>query len=319
MTSESKAAARFYARIIGWKMQTWPEDPSYKMFVAPTGPMAGLMTLPEEAKAMGSPPCWTCYIGTPDVDATARLATKLGGTVLRAPADIPSVGRFAVLQDPQGAVFLVFTPLPRSGPERLPRPALGDFSWHELATTDVNAALDFYGELFGWEKAEAMDMGPMGVYQMYGIEGTTLGGMYNKPKDMPFPAHWLPYILVPDAKKAAAAMTRAGGKVISGPMEVPGGDWVAEGFDPQGALFAVHSRLQVATPKPAARKPGKPKKAARAKAGKKPAPARESVAAKKAAARKKAAKRPSAARKKSATRKKSGARKPTTRKRAARS
>lgn len=338
MTTDTKAAAKFYARVIGWKTQAWPEDSSYMMFVAPTGPKAGLMALPEEARAMGSPPCWMCYIGTPDVDVTAGRTTKLGGKVLRAPEDIPSIGRFAVLQDPQGAVFLGFTPLPMPGAETNPKPELGEFSWHELATTDVKAAFDFYGELFGWEKMDAMDMGPAGLYQMYGLEGVMLGGMYNKPKDMPAPSHWLPYILVTDSKKTAAATTRAGGQVINGPMPIPGGDWIAACFDPQGALFAVHSQVAAAKPAPpketAARKPAKTKKAktkktvvakpskkaARAKqvgTRKKATGAKKAVkkVAKKAPARKRATARPSAGRKKSTARK--TARKPITRKRSA--
>ena len=120
--------------------------------------MAGLLVLPDEVKKMGAPPHWLTYIGTPNVDETAVQAASLGGKVLRQPGDIPTIGRFAVLQDPQGAVFAAFTPLqysPPAGP-----PAVGDFSWHELATTDWRAALAFYQNLFGWETTSAMDMGP---------------------------------------------------------------------------------------------------------------------------------------------------------------
>ena len=263
MTTDTKSAAGFFTKVIGWKTQAWAQDPSYTMFVVKGRPMAGLMLLPEEAKAMGAPPNWLTYIGTPNVDETAQQAAALGGKILRQPADIPTIGRFAVIADPQGAVFAAFTPA--QGSQADVPPAVGDFSWHELATSDWRAALTFYQRLFGWEETNSMDMGPeMGTYQMYGWKGKTLGGMFDKSKQMPGPPSWLPYIMVTDSKQAAATVKKLGGKIMNGPMEVPGGDWIAQGMDLQGAMFAVHSL------KPAAKKePVKPKTAKKG-AGKKP-------------------------------------------------
>src|SRR5262245_13491158 len=257
MTTDTAAAAAFYTKVIGWKTERWPQDPTYTMWVAKSGPVGGLMTLPEEAKAMGAPPHWLPYVSTPDVDATVRQANQLGAKTLFGPSDIPNVGRFAVLQDPQGAVFATYksSSAPMASSDK---PGVGEFSWHELITTDWSAAFRFYQQLFGWEKTESMDMGPeMGVYQMYGWKGNTLGGMMNKPKEMPAPPHWMSYIRVPDSKQAAETVKRIGGMVLNGPMEVPGGDWIAQGMDPQGAAFAVHS----VTAKPAAEKPAPAKKA----------------------------------------------------------
>lgn len=302
MTTDTKSAMDFYSQVIGWKTQAWSQDVSYMMFVAKAGPMAGVMLLPEDAKAMGAHPTWLVYIGTPDVDETTRLAAELGGKVLKSPENIPSVGRFSVLQDPQGAVFAAFTPL--EAPGEMKKPTLGDFSWHELTTTNWQAAFAFYERLFGWEKTESMDMGPgLGTYQMYGWKGITLGGMWNKPASMPAPPHWLAYTNVSDSRKAAAIVTKLSGRVVNGPMEVPGGSWMAQCLDPQGVLFAVHS------PKPAERKPAAAKPAA-----KKPAAAKKRAvkkAAPKKAAPKKAAKKRAAPKKraKKAARKKGTARK----------
>jgi len=320
MTTDTEAAASFYSRVVGWKTQAWPQDSSYTMFVAKGGPMAGLMVLPEDVKAMGAPPNWLIYIGTPDVDETARLAAEMGGRIRKEPTDIPSVGRFAVIEDPQGAVFAAFTP--SQGPMGDGKPTIGDFSWHELATTDWQAALAFYQRLFGWEKTESMDRGPeMGTYQMFGWKGMTLGGMFDKPKSMPAPPHWLPYVAVPDATRAAGIVKELGGRVINGPMEVPGGGWIAQCVDLQGAVFAVHS-WKPATAEPAARKPAAKKPAARKPAAKKPAarkPAAKKPAAKKPAAKKPAAKKPAAKKPagKKPARKKPAARKPVARKKAA--
>ncbi|HEY3045085.1 MAG TPA: VOC family protein [Vicinamibacterales bacterium] len=286
MTTDTKSAAGFYTKVAGWKTKTWEQNPSYTMFTAKGRPMAGLMALPEP----NSPLLWLVYIGTPNVDETARQAEGLGGKVVKRPEDIPTIGRFAIVQDPQGALFVAFTPLPGSTPPPDGAVVVGDFSWHELVTTDWRAALAFYKTLFGWEETDSMDMGPeMGTYQMYGWKGHMLGGMMNKPKQSPGPPAWLSYISVPDAKKAAATVTKLGGKIINGPMEVPGGSWIAAGLDLQGAAFAVHS------PKPVSKK-GKPRKA-------KSKP-RKAKPARRAAARKPAAKRTMKPRKRAASRKK---------------
>jgi predicted enzyme related to lactoylglutathione lyase len=126
--------------------------------------------------------------------------------------------------------------------EQTQPPQVGDLSWNELVTTDHVAAFDFYRGLFGWEKTGQHDMGPVGVYQMFGRKGHTLGAMFNKPAGMPFPPHWLPYTRVDDIRRAADAIQASGGKVVHGPIEVPGEDWIVQAFDPQGAYFALHQR-----------------------------------------------------------------------------
>ncbi len=294
MTTDTKSAGNFFTKIVGWKTQASPQDPNYTVFVT-TRPMAGLMVVPREAAAMGAGPSWMTYIGSPNVDETARQATSLGGKTLRAPEDIPTVGRFAVLADPQGAVFAVFTPV--AGQQLGPAPAVGDFSWHELVTTDWRSALTFYQRLFGWEETSAMDMGPeMGTYQMFGLNGKTLGGMFNKTKQMPGPTAWLPYIHVPDSKKVVPLVKKLGGQVINGPMEVPGGDWIAQGLDLQGAMFAVHSLK----PAPAKKAPAKraPAKKAAKKTAKKAAKKAPTKIAKKTVKKKTARKKPAGRKKK---------------------
>src|SRR5262245_19983442 len=186
MTTDPKSAAGFFTKVVGWKTQQWPQDPSYTMFVAGKRPMGGVLALPEDAKTMGAPPNWLTYIGTPNVDETVQRIESLGGKILRAPSEIPTIGRFAIVQDPQGAVFAPFTPSGAPGDDAAPE--VGDFSWHELATTDVRSALSFYKRLFGWDEAGSMDMGPgTGIYQMFGRNGRTLGGMFNKPSEQPGP------------------------------------------------------------------------------------------------------------------------------------
>ncbi|MGH8298663.1 MAG: VOC family protein [Steroidobacteraceae bacterium] len=319
MTTDPQAAGAFYSKILPWKTQA-SGMPDYTLWVAGKTQAGGLMAQPESARQSGAAPSWLVYIGTPDVDGTAAAAQRLGGRVLRSPADIPGVGRFAVLSDPQGAAFAVFTP----GASPADGAPSTDFTWHELATSDQQGALAFYTELFGWSRGPAHDMGPSGTYQLIEHGGGQVGGVY-KLMDASKPPHWLTYIRVANVDRAAAAAKSAGGQVTQGPMEVPGGSRVAQILDPQGGAFAVHELV-----KPAAASGSKTAKSSRATGGaaaKRPPAARKSTAkrapARKAAARPakraaaKAKKRPAkkAARKSSA--RKAAGKRPAARKAAA--
>jgi predicted enzyme related to lactoylglutathione lyase len=295
LTTDTAASAAFYQKALPWRTQP-SSMPGYTIWMAGQTQIGGLMALP--AEAAGAPPHWLLYVGTPNVDATCAQAQALGAKVHKAAMDIPNVGRFAVLADPQGATFAVFTP--GAGPPPGAPPAQGGFSWHELATTDVAGALRFYGELFGWRKGPGHDMGAMGVYQVFEHAGTQVGGMANV-QGPSTPPSWLSYVHVADANRAVAAVKAAGGRLLHGPMEVPGGSWIALFMDPQGGAFAVHELPRtMAAPKAAAAaaKPAAPKPAA--------APAKAPAAKKPAAKPKKA--KPKASRKK--TPRKKVARKP---------
>jgi len=241
MTTDPDAAVKFYAAIAGWGTQAWNAPGGgmpYTMWKVGETPIGGLMRLPEDAARNGAPSHWLAYVATPDVDATAKQTLELGGKILHGPEDIPTVGRLVVLADPQGAVFAAFTSLNPPMPD-LPAAQIGQFSWHELVTKDSVKAFDFYATLFGWERTTSMDMGEMGVYQLYGLNGKDLGGMFNVPPGVP--SRWLFYILVDSADSAAKRVTELGGKVLNGPMDIPGGGRIAQCLDPQGAAFAVHS------------------------------------------------------------------------------
>lgn len=276
MTPDTGSAEDFYGKVVGWKAKAWEQDPSYKMWMTGRRPTGGLMPQRVEPNQV-SPLQWFTYIGTSDVDATVRQAVELGGRVMKPAMDLPNVGRFAFLQDPQGTAFAVFTPTPSSTPPADYRPGLGDFSWHELITTNWQAAWNFYQKLFGWEKTSAMEMAPGQTYQMFGLNKIPMGGLYNKPPDQPGPPAWLPYAVVRDAKRAAEIIKQSGGTVINGPMEVPGGDWIVAGLDRQGAMFAVHAIKPAAAAKPApAAKPAGKSKPTPKRTAKKSKPAKKS-------------------------------------------
>ncbi|HEU4642105.1 MAG TPA: VOC family protein [Gemmatimonadaceae bacterium] len=240
MTPDPDGATRFYPNVVGWGTRRWDGPTPYTMWANGETTIGGVWGIDEYMQSQGVQPHWLPYIGVRDVDATAAQAARLGAMVVREPADIPDVGRFAVLRDPQGAVFAIFGSSRGQPPMDEAPPRVGDVSWHELLTTDHAAAFDFYHQLFGWEKTSDFDMGAMGTYQMYGKGDRTYGGMFDKTPDMPVPPNWLCYVKVDDVSRAVEAVTRNGGTVINGPMEVPGGDWIAQCVDPQGAPFALH-------------------------------------------------------------------------------
>jgi hypothetical protein len=239
MTSDMKAAETFYCGVIGWTAKdSGMTGPPYTLFSAGPTMVAGLMTLPEDARAMGVPPCWTGYIGVDDLDAFVGRVKSAGGAIRRPPSDIPGIGRFAVVADPHGAAFILFQP---SGNPEAPTPAPGTpgtVGWHELYAGNLDAAWAFYENLFGWTKSEAVDMGQMGIYQTFATGGHAVGGMMKKPPQIPVPC-WVYYFNVEAADAAAARVTQSGGKVANGPVQVPGGSWIVQCFDPQGAFFAI--------------------------------------------------------------------------------
>jgi len=240
LAGDESVATLFYTKVLGWTTETWktpPGAPPYTMWSNAGKTFGGLMTLPKEAKAAGAPPHWLGYVTVPDTDASLAQAKRLGATVHMGPMDIPEVGRIAVIADPQGAAIALFTPS-TAGSEPPHIPAVGNVSWHELATTDWKKAWDFYQELFGWQKGDAMDMGAMGTYQLVTLGGLPFGAMFDRPPQIPV-SNWLYYFRVANLDDAVERTKTNGGKLLNGPMDVPGGR-IAQCMDPQGAAFALH-------------------------------------------------------------------------------
>jgi predicted enzyme related to lactoylglutathione lyase len=293
-TPDVAAAKNFYPPIAGWGTQQFDKD--YTMWTTRGVPFAGIFQLGPEQRQKGIPPNWMPYVDVDNVDETARKATSLGGKTMHGPQDIPNTGRFAVLQDPQGAVFGVYKSN-RSSQAWDGTPVVGRFSWHELMTTDYKKAFDFYRQLFRWEKTGEMDMDGGNPYFMFGMKGKMFGGIYNRDALAQDPAtasqvssmqpFWLVYIHVKDVKKAVETATRAGAFVQRPPMEIPGG-MIAIMGDPQGAAFAVHHQTAQAADsgKPAAKAPSKAAAATRPAAKATRPAAKSKSSAKKSAAKK---------------------------------
>jgi predicted enzyme related to lactoylglutathione lyase len=241
MTTDMAGAEKFYRAVLGWSATPFGSSPQPYTVFNRTGevPVAGVMTKPSDVDA---PPFWAMYVGVPRLEEAAAHVTRLGGGECSPAIEVPTVGRMQMMRDPQGATFYIYEPA--SAEQRPEGPAeIGEASWHELMTTDAPAAMAFYREAFGWEPSEAMDMGELGKYQMFNRPHGMIGGMMNKPREMAHvPPHWQIYFRVPDIHAAVERITANGGRILNGPMEVPGGDMIVNAMDPQGAAFSLHAR-----------------------------------------------------------------------------
>jgi uncharacterized protein len=239
LAADPAAARSFYEAVVGWTASdAGGENAGYTILSAGGRGVGGIGGCSE-----GSTPGWTAYVAVADADSAARRLAAAGGEVLNGPGDIPNVGRFAEVADPQGATFKLLAPTPRGGEmPPLERMAPGNVGWHELYTTDWEAAAAFYEAQFGWARDRTMDMGPMGTYQLFAAEpgGEAIGGMMTMP-DLPKPA-WGFYFVVEGVDAAAERVKQAGGTVAMGPMQVPDGSFVLQGRDPEGAMFALVSK-----------------------------------------------------------------------------
>ncbi len=240
MSNDLPAAEAFYTRAIGWTLAPNTMNAQrYTLLKAGDAAVGGLMPISEDAAKMGARPAWMGYIAVDDAKAFADKVKAAGGAIHRPPTDIPNVGTFAIASDPHGAGFILFKGNSDDAPAQDPATP-GHVGWHELHAGDQATAFAFYSGLFGWKKGEAMDMGPMGIYQIFSTGDRQGGGMMTKTAQTPAP-FWLYYFTVDAIDAAAGRVKSAGGQIVNGPMQVPGGQWIVQGLDPQGAMFAMVS------------------------------------------------------------------------------
>lgn len=238
MTTDPAAAEVFYRSVHGWSLSdAGLPGRRYTIIAAGGVPMGGMMELPAAARAAGAVPGWIGYVGVADVDVQAARFKEAGGVIHHPAETIPGVGRFAVVADPQGAVLTLFRgalDLPQAKPSPETQ---GRVMWHELHGRDGAAAFDFYAGQFGWTRDQALDMGPMGIYQLFTAGEGAIGGLFTDPA-APRP-YWLYYFTTDDVDAAGDRVKAGGGQILSGPQQVPGGAWILNCADPQGALFGI--------------------------------------------------------------------------------
>jgi predicted enzyme related to lactoylglutathione lyase len=235
-TTDPVAAATFYSKVVGWTVKSsGMPGMDYSLLCLGDRPITGVMTLPPAQ--MPPRPVWFGYIAADDVDAKANEIEAAGGTIHKAPQDIPTIGRFAVVADPQGAAFMLFKGAGEP-PPALAMMQTGSIGWHELHARDGEKAWTFYERMFDWTKDTTLDMGPMGKYQIFRGSAAAIGGMMTDSQSSPHP-YWLYYFVVDDIEAGLERIKANGGTVLFGPQEVPGGAWIVNAQDPQGGVFAL--------------------------------------------------------------------------------
>ena len=240
MTPDADGSKAFYDRVVGWNIQTTHGDSKDYGFInnADGGMTGGVLHLTDEMQQHGARPCWIGYVGVDDVDSSLGAIEAAGGNVLMPARDIEMAGRIAMVADPNGAPFYVMTPSGEGESTSFSPTLLGRCAWNEMLAEDQQVALDFYTGLFGWSLPEPMDMGPMGSYQFVAHDGVTTGAIMRKSPEVPVSA-WTHYFRVADIDAAKAAAEAGGATIFLDVMEVPGGDWIVQGIDPQGAMFSL--------------------------------------------------------------------------------
>jgi predicted enzyme related to lactoylglutathione lyase len=247
MTTDANAAATFYGNVVGWKIADRAGAPpgaqDYRMIGREDGGHAGgVLQLTPQMQQHGARPAWLGYLQVRNVDATVTAIESDGGKTLMPKMTLP-VGTIAMMADPMGTPFYVMNPIaPPDKPDA--RSDVFDVAapqrvrWNELTSPDLARAKAFYARHFGFAFNEVMPMGEMGDYCFIDHNGVRLGAIMQQPPQSPG-SGWLYYFGVPSVTAARKAIEAGGGKVLFGPMEVPGGEWIVVATDPQGAAFGV--------------------------------------------------------------------------------
>jgi uncharacterized protein len=230
------AAVEFYTGLFGWQVpesENAEQTGGYRRATKGGADVAGMMPLMAE----GQPPAWSSYVAVEDADATAAAVKGAGGTVMAEPMDVMDLGRMAIFADPTGAAFGIWQAGTFPGAGRVNEP--GALTWNELASRDPEASKAFYGAVFGWG-FEDRDMGEMGTYTEWQLDGSSIGGLLDMRGRMPdeVPPHWLVYFAVENTNAALETVKGSGGEVAMGPVDIPAGRFAVV-KDPAGAAFAV--------------------------------------------------------------------------------
>ncbi len=236
---DQEAAKRFYSVLFGWEADDRPvgEGSVYSMMQLSGQNVAAISPQPQQQRDAGAPPLWNSYITVESADASLARASELGGRVHADAFDVLDAGRMGVVQDPQGAFFLIWEPRTHLGASLVNAP--GALSWNELHAPDLDAAGDFYGQLFGWT-FERFPGDQVDYRIIKAAAGHSNGGMSNHVGPGA-PPHWLVYFGAESADASSARVGELGGSVLVEPMDLGPGVRIAVVQDAQGAVFALYS------------------------------------------------------------------------------
>jgi uncharacterized protein len=234
-TTDVAGAKAFYRQLFGWEAEDspLPGGMSYTTFRFDGLTVAGMGELNAEMEAQGVPPSWSSYVKHDDADAIAARITEAGGTILVPPMDVPEEGRFLMAQDPTGAAFGVWQPRRHTGAERVNAP--NSLVWNELQTRDVERAIQFYNQVFGWEERRREE-GYVGL----AVEGRRQAGILPLGESRGnIPSNWAVYFLVEDVADCVRRAEGLGAEIHVPETALDERSSFAVLRDPQGAFFNV--------------------------------------------------------------------------------
>ena len=240
MTTDIDKSVDFYSKLFGWEIKDVDMGgvdghPPYKMIHAGEAGIGGFVQVKADDDV---PTRWVAYVAVDDIDAACKRATTGGGKVAVPPQDIPNVGKFSIIVDPQGGMIAPYQSATDLGPEPEGPNPVGQFIWEEMMAKDPAAAAGYYAELFGW-KSQEMDMGEMGTYRIQMRGETPEAGIMAMPPGADKPS-WLSYVHVEDVDKWAAQVNELGGKTVMEPMSIPNVGRMSVHIDPCGSAFALY-------------------------------------------------------------------------------
>lgn len=229
MTPDVEKSKAFYGELFGWKFEAVPMgDFDYTLIKVGDQPVGGIMPM----HGGEHPPHWMSYASVEDVDAAARAATANGGQVPVGPMDVPNVGRFAVVGDPDGAYLTVFRAA-EGDPPAGQQPGLGQFCWETLSTNDIERAKSFYAAVVGWTGGT----GPMGPDVTLFSKGEQIVADVQRAENMP--PSWATYVVVDALASAHGRLKKMGGTTVVERIDVPTVGGIGFFADPTGAVLGL--------------------------------------------------------------------------------
>ncbi len=234
MCLDLAAAKNFYGQLFGWQSED-QESPggTYSLLSLEGQSVGALAEMPDDMREQDIPPHWQVYLFVDDLEQTLAKIHEHGGGVCFGPRQLGQKGRFASCFDPHGAHFQVWQPLEQKGAERCGKD--GGLAWCELMTTQVESALEFYQNVFGWSHT-SMPL-PEGAYYLMSEGADRVTGAMALPPGAPMPPCWLVYFQVPDLAASLDRAKELGATLMMPETPVPGFGSFAFLADPQQAFF----------------------------------------------------------------------------------
>lgn len=233
-TTDPAASKKFYCELFDWTAQDLPIGPDafYTRFVQGDKLIAGMMdiALIPASDDQKPPAHWAVYVSVDDVDTATARAVAGGGLLLSGVHEIPGMGRWSVMQDPQGAMFRLYKSDAGDG-EDLDVREWGHFCWESLNTSDVPAGVRFYQDVVGWSTEPMGDM-PLLMRKRTGSQEAVSVASTGKADGTP---HWATFVSTPDAKATLAKAKSLGATILLSRTEIPSGGAFAILNDPTDA------------------------------------------------------------------------------------